>query len=219
MNSTAENVRQQPESPRFSNSAAALPNGHAHGDGPTNPFDIAELREGGALEDYGAEEVMLSLDVRRPRPKEYFRVHPDPAYRLDAPLLMYEAAMDRVFYWVAPHMRAPLADYVVPYRLFTCSSKVSPTFLWAAKLPIAGNSGRKWAESGLRCAVAAMSSWGKLKSSPEGGGYIWMQAKASHPDPVWTDKPMEELIQLGFGENIINSPDHLVVKMLEGDVL
>ena len=50
-------------------------------------------------------------------------------------------------------------------------------------------SGRKWAESGLRCAVAAIHSWGKLKPHHEGGGYTWLQAKAEHPDPVWTDKP------------------------------
>ena len=226
MSSNAAAPRSQSNPPRrrllfaeATTSSTASPTGHAQDDGPVDPFDIEALRSGGALEDYGAEEVLLSLDVRRPGPKEYFRVHPDPAYRLDAPLLMHEAAMDRTFYWVAPPMRAALADHLVTYRLFTCSSKRSSTFFWAAKLPIAGNSGRKWAESGLRCATAAMSLWGKLKPSSEGGGYLWMQAKAKHPDPVWTDKTMGELIRLAFGENTIDSPDHLVIKMLDGEIL
>ena len=30
---------------------------------------------------------------------------------------------------------------------------------------------------------------------------------------------MDELIRLAFGESMISSPDHLVVKMLEGEVL
>jgi hypothetical protein len=140
-------------------------------DGPIDPFDIEALRSGQAFEDYGAEEVLLSVDVRRPGPKEYFRVHSDPDYRLDVPLLMHEVAMDKTFYWVAPNMRAVLSDHLTMYRLFTCSSKRSPVFLWAAKLPVAGNSGRRWAESAMRCAVAAMASWGKLQPSTEGGGY------------------------------------------------
>src|SRR4051812_8345729 len=158
-------------------------NGHAPEDGPIDPFDIEALRSGQALEDYGAQEVMLSLDVRRPGPKEYFRVHPGPDYRLDVPLLAHEVAMNRTYFWVAPPMRAALSEYLVTYRLFVCSSKRAHTFLWAAKLPSDGNSGRRWAESALRCAAAAMSHWGKLKPSPEGGGYLWMQAKAAHPEP------------------------------------
>ena len=198
---------------------SASPNGQAHDDGPIDPYDIESLRAGGAFEDFGAEEVMLSLDVRRPGPKEYFRVHPDPNYRLDAPLIMHETGLDRSFYWVAPNMRAALSEYLTPYRIYTCSSKRQSTFLWAAKLPVAGNAGRKWAESANRCAVAAMSAWGKLKASHEGGGYVWMQAKTKHPDPVWTDKTIGELIKLAFADYMIDTPDHLVIKMLEGDII
>ena len=199
----------------------AAPNGQATAgdDGPVDPFDLEALRTGQAFEDYGAEEVLLSVDVRKPDRKEYFRVHPDPAYRLDVPLLEHALGMDRTFYWIAPSMRAPLADHLTWHRLFTCSSKKSGVFFWAAKLPVPGNSGRKWAESGLRCASAAMSEWGKMQGNSEGGGYVWSRAKAVHPDPVWPAKTLDELIRLAFGENTINSPDHLAIKMLEGEIL
>ena len=203
----------------FEGPDAASPNGRATDDGPADPFDLDALRSGQAFEDYGAEEVLLSVDVRKPGRKEYFRVHPNPAYRLDAPLLMHELGMDRTFYWVAPNMRAVLADNLVWHRLFACSSKKAPIFLWAAKLPVAGNSGRKWAETGLRCASEAMSAWGKIQANADGGGYTWWKSKIAHPDPQWTDKSMDELVRMAFSGNTIDSPDHLVVKLLEGEIL
>ena len=159
------------------------PSDHTHDDGPADPYDIEALRTGQGLDGYDCEEVLLSVDVRRPGPKEYFRVHPDPAYRLDAPLLLHEVAMERTYYWVAPHMRGHLSEHLTPCRLFTCSSKASPMFLWPAKLPIAGNSGRKWAESGLRCAVAAIHSWGKLQAAPRRWRLHLVAGKGQAPGP------------------------------------
>ena len=226
--------------PEIEREADPVPNGHDSGPGPTSeaksepkpkpadepanddpvdPFDIESLRAGGAHEDFGAEEVMLSLDVRRPGPKEYFRVHPDPKYRLDVPLIPHETGLDRSFYWVPPHLRAVLAEHLVVYRIYVCSSKRQATFLWAARLPLAGSSGRKWHELAHRCAHEAMRDWGKIKGDHAAGGYSWLLAKTKHPDPVWTDKPMEELIKLAFADYIIDTLDHLVIKSLEGEII
>src|SRR3954452_18145075 len=97
---------------------SVLLNGHAPEDGPVDPFDIEALRSGQALDDYGAEEVMVSLEVRRPGPKEFFRVHPGPDYRLDVPLLAHEVAMHRTFSWVTPRMRPARSEPLVTYRVF-----------------------------------------------------------------------------------------------------
>ena len=65
-------------------------------DGPIDPFDIEALRSARPSRTTVPRRVLLSVDVRRPG-SGYFRVHPDPDYRLDAPLLMHEAAMDKTF--------------------------------------------------------------------------------------------------------------------------
>jgi hypothetical protein len=43
-----------------------------------------------------------------------------------------------------------------------------------------------------------------------------MQAEGEHSEPVWPDRPFNELLKLGFGDRIIDSADHPVLKELRG---
>ena len=63
-------------------SAVPDPGDNEEGGGDNyDPFDPASHKVGRAP-DYATGELSL-ISVRKPRPREYFRSHPDPAYRRD----------------------------------------------------------------------------------------------------------------------------------------
>jgi hypothetical protein len=63
-----------------------------------SPTDIENLRQQ-PFENVGIEQVRLTVPVRRPGKTEWFRVHPDPNYVIDAPLIEHGDGLDREMYW------------------------------------------------------------------------------------------------------------------------
>jgi len=179
--------------------------------------DFDALRSMPNLEDALVERILLSVPVRRPGRTEFFRVHPDPAYTLDAYTLEREEGFDRVTYWVAATMRNELLDHLQPTRLFTCMSKSGITFLWPAKLPTGdSNAGRAWRVSALAIAEKAKTHWVRMHGNRDLGAYDLFAAKGKLDEPVWRDEPLRELVKLAFKGRVIDSADHQVVREING---
>jgi hypothetical protein len=182
-----------------------------------NPFDLDDLWSA-PLEDLDVESVTTTVPVRRPKRTEFFRVHQDQRYVVDAWVLMHEDGLDRTTYWVAPDLRPGLRDELIAVRLFTCITKRGTVFLWPAKLPTAGNnSGRAWHQSALVAAEEAKSLWVKLVGNKELGAYEFMKAKGDLGDPQWPDKSFQQLIETAFDGNVIDTLEHPVIRELNGE--
>jgi hypothetical protein len=180
-----------------------------------NVFDIAGLREN-PIEDVAVEQVMLSIHIRKPGNQEWFRVHGDPAYVVDCLLLEVENGMDRERYWVAPQLRMALLEESKRVRLFTCINRRRVPFLWPAKLPTPDGGGRQWAISALAAAERAKTDWCRIRGNKDAGSYDLWVAKEQLEEPKWPDKTYQELVELAFDGKVISSPDHRVIRELQG---
>src|SRR5436309_470619 len=81
----------------------------------------------------GAQPVLATVDVRKPGAQEWFRVHPEPAWRLQTTLLQLKE--ERENYLISPNLRVELWDEILPIVLYTAVSRQGETFLWPVRLP------------------------------------------------------------------------------------
>jgi hypothetical protein len=71
----------------------------------------------------------------------------------------------------------------------------------------------------LEIAVSAKTDWVKMIGNRDLGAYDLLKAKGDLGEPVWPDKPMSDLLRLGFkGDRVIDSPTHPVLLELTGEL-
>ena len=105
------------------------------GQSPSTPSIPAALRIDSTSDaSLGVERPILVVPVKKPDKQTFFRVHPDPAMRLDVRVIELEA--ERETYLVTPAIAAILPGETRPVRLLTCIPRVGGgVFLWPLKLP------------------------------------------------------------------------------------
>jgi hypothetical protein len=179
-----------------------------------DPFDPAALRVSPNFEAVAVKRVLVDVPVRKPKRQEFVRVHPDGRYRLETAVV--ELAEERETYLVMPALLEALADEVKLVRLHLAVPRGGGPFFWPVPLP--GPDGRRnpWHEAAQQAALEAAKRWVRLKANMAAGSYDVNVAAAAIGAPDWPDLPMSELLRLAFGERMITSIDHPVVKRLRG---
>jgi hypothetical protein len=184
-----------------------------------DPYDLEAIR---AIPNPHIETQKLQLVSVKERPgrHQFFRVHPDPAYSTEWYTLTYESeTSDRAIYWVAPALWSALEGHIMRVRLYTCVDRQKNVFLWPCKMPDddSNSTARKWAQSRLQAAEKAKQLWVRIQGNKVQNAYEIVEAQANLGDPVWPDKSLRELIELGFGdEKTITTLDDDVIKKLYG---
>ena len=99
-----------------------------------DPFDPANLRlDQSFTETVGVKKLRLTIPVRKPSPQDFVRVHPDPAYRENFPII--ELKDEREEYIVTAALVPELANEFVTKTLFTAINRQGTLFLWPVRLP------------------------------------------------------------------------------------
>lgn len=174
-----------------------------------DPFDPASLALGNDYTAASATRELTQVPVRRPNRDQFFRVHPDPAYKLETRVLEF----DREVYLVARPLWAELEDEVQARCLFLYITITGVVGLWPARLSSDANA---WNDTALQGAKLSMEKWIRLKSNRDAGCYDIFVATGDLPDPEWPDKTFAELLKLAFGDRFIQSMGHDVVRRLLG---
>ena len=152
------------------------------------------------------------------KPKNFFRVHPDAAYRrrTKAYLHKVDGSLDETLYLVMPDMEDHIEE-ARPYTLVTVVYRDGSPRIWPIRLPDdSGKDMDAWS-SARSIARVAMDQWSRLLWA--GRAYKSRQAPEGYaPDPDWSKLPgFDELILLAFGEaNIISDKSHSIYKDLMG---
>jgi hypothetical protein len=182
---------------------------------PPNRFDPARFRLG---QDFGAaagvKKLVTIIPVGRPGNHDFFRVHRDPAYRLDVAII--ELKEDREVYLVTPEMLPELPGSVKPRTLFTTISRQGVLRLWPVALPEADGRRNDWARSALDGADHAMRRWIRLVSNMGSGAYDVYEAQGQLPEPEWPELTFGDMLKVAFRDRIIDQSDHPVVQRLRG---
>jgi hypothetical protein len=220
------------------NTDTAKPSRNRKSNGAASPIDDAAL-EGGpeltggrtpfpdleaalGIDDDGiaVTELLINVACRKPKPTEYFRVHPNPNMARSAYVFVDREEIGGETYFVMPEARPYIAEHLRPVLLVTCVNRQHVPFLWPIMLPDPGvNNGRqnRWGTSALEAMAAAKTRWVKMTAG-NGAYRCFIAENLDLPEPQWPDRSFLELLGIAFKETIIADQAHPIVKRLRGQV-
>jgi len=200
-------------------------------------FDASSLRDrvvqpiGTALnfsefaisQDFGGsddrDEPLAKIEVRRPTKFEFVRVHPDPAYSLQA-LAVYlpDSRYRGDYFLVHRQLQDELRHELVRILFVLAVSRGGPPFIWPLRMPASNGRFDDWGESALRAADRAKHEWLRVSAVPEEGRYHVVPAENDWGDPRWPRESFDELMALAFSQKQIRDLQHPVVRRLRGAI-
>jgi hypothetical protein len=197
----------------------ATPNPASNGSGAglPDPTDLTALAlDPSVYMETGKVKRIRQILAGRPSPQTFFRVHPDPAYRLG--FAMVELKEEREDYLVIPALVRELPGEVVHKMLYTTLDRNGTIRLWSVRLP--SEDDRKtmlWYKSAHDAAELAKSKWVRLKANMHDGAYECIVAEAEIPEPDWSQlAPFPDLLHSAYNNRVIRTLDHAVIKRLRG---
>ena len=183
---------------------------------PDDALDINSLWLDPALGDGLIDVHYHSIPVGKP--KDYYRVNPDPAYRRLTEIYVHkvEGQVEETAYIISKPMQGALEE-ARRCTLVTVVYRDGSPRLWALKLPNDGERDNDAWSTARSAAKAGMERWVKLSWNK--GRYKTRDALPGYaPEPDWSKlPPFDELVRLAFGEhNVISDAKHPIVLELLG---
>jgi len=181
-----------------------------------DPFDPKSHARRQDADLFGAAvPVLAEVQVSRPDKTSFVRVHPDPAYRMEAFIL----EVKRESYLIKPGLEEQLSNEPAMSRklLVLAVDQDGTVVLWPIRLP--GDDGRidSWNAAAAEAAKRAMTEWIRLKPNQRVGRYDVSSAIDQSPVPKFPDLTLREINKIAFANKLIDSWDHPVLKRLRGE--
>ena len=183
---------------------------------PGDALDFEALFQDQALGDGLTETNWHTIPVDKP--KDFFRVHPDPDYRRRTEIYAHktEGQIETMYYILGPEMRGRLQE-ARPCVLVTCLYRDGSPRLWPIMFPREGEKDNTAWSSARSAARTAIGKWVKLGWA--GRSYQTRDAQPGYaPDPDWKKLPaFNELVQAAFGPHgVIQDTTHPIYRELMG---
>jgi hypothetical protein len=152
------------------------------------------------------------------KPKDFFRTHPDPAYRRRTEIYVHkpEGAIDEQHYIIAPEMQGQIPE-ARPCTLVTVVYRDGSPRLWPIKFPKDGERDNDAWATARAAAKAGITRWIKLVWVRR--AYLTRDALPGYaPDPDFSKlPPFNDLVRLAFGEyGVIRDTAHPIYRELFG---
>ena len=211
----------------FADNAGTQPNElktstHNHSGASASPliqgFDLAALRlPQNFCEAIGLTRQITRVPVRKPQKSEFFRVRPGEAWRLQTMVL--EIKEESETYIVLPDVWDALSDLIKPAVLHSAVDRKGNFFLIPVPMPTHDGRRNSWHDSLASAVDAAESAWVRAVANLKNGSYDLYVANGDLPGPDWPEAAgFSDLVNIAFKSRIIASPDHPVVKQLNGEI-
>jgi hypothetical protein len=182
-----------------------------------DPFDPANLRLSQAFaETVGVKKLLTTVPVRKPSPQDFVRVHPDPEFRENFPII--ELKDEREEYIVVADLVPALMGEFVTKTLFLAINRQGTPFFWPVRLPSPDGKNLEWWRSAREAAELGQKSWIRVRANMNLGAYDIFRAESAIPDPEWPPLGFWDLIRIAFRDHLIDHIDHPVIKRLRGQV-
>jgi hypothetical protein len=182
--------------------------------------DLEKIRRNSPTDLIDEKSVTIHLPVRRPKPREHFRVCDDPAMSLNLSVYVHkpEGSMDEETYFVMPSMEAYLREQeeLKIVQVVLCATLSGAWYLWPLPVPDGEGAARSHVTSARSIAKAALTQWVRMKWRRADNAYGMMVAEAVDQEPKWPDLTINELLKLGFKDKIIDNRDHPAMQELRG---
>jgi hypothetical protein len=187
---------------------------------PTKSVDIEALRADLTPLENNLAAAQPSIPVGKPGPFEWFRTHPDPAYRPVVYGVDFEppGTKEKEFNLVAPNMVHIFAGtkLLARYQLYVLKNRVDELRICQVKLQ--DGKPNEWHRTKQMAMEKAISGWVRMESGHR--HYVWTPAPTPFPDPDWPDLTINELLQIALGDldRIVDRLDHPIVRIIRGDL-
>jgi hypothetical protein len=182
---------------------------------PLDPFDPANLRLSQSFaETSGVKKLLTTIPVRKPGSQEFVRVHPDPQYREDFPII--ELKEDREQYIVTAALVPDLVGEFVTKKLYTTINRQGVVSFWPIRNPSPDGKDLAWWRTERECAELAMTAWYRIKANMSLGANDIFLGEGITAKPEWPTLGFWELIKIAFRDHLIDRIDHPVIKRLRG---
>jgi hypothetical protein len=159
-------------------------------------------------------KIVTSVSIGKPGPQTFFRVRPDE--QAIYPVFEKKQDFKSEFFIVDTKAVPELASEVAPRLIVPVITRDGNLFVW----PLRMGTPEKEADLAARSAYAAMqkakSSWVRLKW--KGREFECSVAKGDLPEPEWPDITFDEMLDLAFAGQVIDSANHPVVRALNGEL-
>jgi hypothetical protein len=187
-----------------------------------DPFaDLANIRvDQNFANTPGLKTLRTVIPVRRPGKQEFFRVNPDPAYRLPAAIILDETEDKEAYLLMgALHTQLPGEFRLVNLRLTVSMQNILA--IWPVVIPgYNGETANSWHVSGEQAASVAETQWTRMRAVKALGGYQITVADGAFAkkDPEWPTEPFSELLKTAFAGKYIDNLQHPLLRRLFGHV-
>jgi hypothetical protein len=151
--------------------------------------------------------VEQSIHIQKPHPQEFIQTHAE-----QFPAEVIHWYQDDRYYLVHPEMRRELESETKLVRLTPFIKRSGEVGLW----PVTAFPST-WQASAQVAIAQARTQWGRIKSNKSKEAYDFLAATSALGAPQWSDKPVDELVAMAFGNRLIMSADHPVVMALRGE--
>ena len=182
-----------------------------------DPFALENLNAANAsVEDLGVAKIILNIPVDKPGRQDFFRVHPEPTYKMDGRIIKLEA--EREIYLVTNSIAGAVLPETRLVQLATYLTRAGNLGLWPLNLPdeATGKQDTRWGQTARAAAEIAENKWVRIQANMSLGSYDVVTSDHI-PDPVWPDITFQDILKKAFsGGRLIDSMEHPVLKQLGG---
>ena len=146
----------------------------------------------------------------------FSRTNPSEEYK--ALLFFFEDKNTGEIYIVTPSMAPYLGSMVQAKILRLAVDNAAVPYLIAE--PVLDPNGRQspWSSSMVEAIRRSEKEWVRINSNQNAGQYEIIIAKDNLGEPKWPEQTMDELIREVFGNKIISSLDHPLIRQLQGRI-
>jgi hypothetical protein len=158
--------------------------------------------------------VEVTMAVRKPKAKEFFKVCPDRemSFAMTTYVRKVVGSFEEEFWSVLPRVEGFLAEMEEgrSVQLLLCQTDKGINFFWP--VPIVEGSDRPFVTSARACARLALTKWVRIKWRKADATYLPHEKKNQEQEAVWPEDSLSTLLKRAFGNRIIDSVEHRVIQ-------
>lgn len=164
------------------------------------------------------EPVLVDVPVGKPQQSQYWRLAAGKDSRAAYNLLNGSKIGGEGMHLITPAIAALVPDQVRPYELRLGVTQFGNPFLLPVPLPGADGRTNRWHMSLAAAATLAEDNWIRIAADMRAGAYTVIKAGGNLGEPRWPEESFEQLLEIAFRGNIIDSKDHPLIRQLLGEI-
>jgi hypothetical protein len=181
---------------------------------PVSPSRYAKYRlEEGQETIIQGRSVLVNVSIEKPKPTAWFRTAENTDRWIVTPLVDQDGDLYLLDRELAGALGTDSAIYTA--RLIPYVTDTGKPAFWPIKMPRAGSKVLAWTTTALEAADRARTKWTRISANMRDACYNVFEASFDR-SPEWPSEGDDDLLDLAFGDRIIEDTNHPVIARLQG---